>query len=91
MNNDKTVVQRVAAIQIRNDKTVNIEDLLMKLAMAESVAGSVASYAETCAEVCDTNLIPPDVWAVTGMHQALGEVAHALKCLCWGHEDALSH
>lgn len=84
-------VETVSAIQISDTQTISIETLLMKLAMAEAVALSVVDYAAALDSTTDSNLIAPDSWAIAGMQQALGDVAHALKSLCWGHADAYRH
>ena len=84
-------IESVAAIQISDIQAISIETLLMKLAMAEAVALQIVDYAAALDSITDSNLIAPDPWAIAGMQQAFGDVAHALKALCWGHDDAYRH
>lgn len=83
--------ESVSTIQTSDTQAISIETLLMKLAMAEAVALSVVDYATALDSTTDSNLIAPDPWAIAGMQQAFGDVAHALKSLCWGHADAYRH
>lgn len=83
--------ETVAAIQTGDSQAVSIETLLMKLAMAEAVALQVVDYAAILGSDTDSSQIAPDPWAIAGMQQAFGDVAHALKSLCWGHGDACRH
>ena len=89
--------ERVTSFQIGPDAekdVVMIEDLLMKLAMAQAVFQQQTDYIELI-EGNDGQVpgdqIPPDSWAVTGAVNALMDVSHALKAGCWGHEAAHIH
>lgn len=90
-------MQSITSFQIGPDAekdVVCVETLLMKLAMAQSVFQQQGDYI-TLIEVNDGQVpgdqLPPDHWAVTGAHNALLEVSHALKAGCWGHEAAHIH
>jgi hypothetical protein len=70
---------------------VTVEALLMKLALAESVISDM----QRCIEAGEKNngvipddVVGPDDWAMSGLFQSLQEVRHALKCGCWGYEQA---
>jgi hypothetical protein len=82
--------QRVCAIAVSDSRIVSIEDLLMQLALAQTVAISVAEYAEA-SDIDRDNMIPPSDWAVAGAHSAMEGVTHALKCLLYGHRNAYTH
>jgi len=88
--------QNVTAIKIGagENQIVTIEELLMKLALAEAVIGDMSGYiavldANDC--ICPDHVIPPSTWALAGMSKNLSDVKHALKCACWGHEAAHHH
>jgi hypothetical protein len=87
----------VASFQIGPDPkkdVVRVEEMLMRLAMAQAVFEQQREYIELI-EANDGqvpgDMLPPDSWAVTGAHTALMYVSHALKCGCWGHEAACIH
>ena len=70
---------------------VTVEEVLMKLALAESVMHSLANYADRIAADGGTEEeynTPPDQWAITGAFQNIMEINRALKAGCWGHEVA---
>lgn len=84
-------VINIASIQISKNQAVCIEDLLMKLALAEQVFTSSQNYVnrvEECNGRPEEELLPPDEWAVAGAFHSLMEVKHALKCICWGYTEA---
>lgn len=86
---------RVTSFKIGpNKEKISVEDLLMKLAMTEAVFRDLQEYIEL-AEANDgqfpENQLPPDQWAVIGAFQAMGIVSHALKCGCWGYQEACNH
>jgi hypothetical protein len=83
--------QRVSAIKVSDCTAVCVEDLLIKLSLTEAVVIQVADYIETIQAAPDANIVAPDQWAVAGMFQAINEVRHALKCLCFGHAEAHQH
>lgn len=88
--------QNVTAIRIgaAENQIVTVEELLMKLALAESVIGDLAEYIntlETNNGKCPDHIQPPGTWAMAGLSQNLYEVSRALKCACWGHETAYLH
>ncbi len=79
----------------RESDYVCTEDILMKLALAETAIQALCNCLEKIHEndgVLDyeTNP-PPDVWAITGMSENIRKVSHALKCGCWGYQTALMH
>lgn len=82
--------QRVCAIAVSDNRIVSIEDLLMQLSMAQSVAVSIAEYSEAD-DLAREMLIAPSAWACAGMDSAFEGAIHALKCLLYGHENAYSH
>lgn len=87
---------RITSFQIgpNENDCVPTENLLMKLALAESVISDMARYIEATEQndgVRPDDVEEPDAWAVAGMSQNLGEVRHALKAGCWGHEVAHLH
>jgi len=70
------------------------ETLLMKLALAESVIADMARYIEVSEEGHGTvseDVTAPSDWAISGVSQNLMEIAHALRCGCWGHQEAFKH
>lgn len=84
-------MERVTAIRTGEGLEVNIETLLMKLAMAESVVGDMGRYIDASVENGGTipdGIMAPDDWAVSGVWQNMQEVSHALKCACFGYGDA---
>lgn len=83
---------RVPAIKTGVNNITNIEELLMKLSMAETVIESLCAFVE-CVERDGelANNLPPDQWAISGAFKNIHEVAHALKSLCWGHAESYSH
>jgi len=86
--------QRVASIMIGKGREVMMEDLLMKLALAESVVKEMATSLtdiNECGGILVGDNTPPDNWAMIGASQNLNEISHALKALCWGHEEAYLH
>jgi hypothetical protein len=88
--------QNVTAIKIGKgeNQIVTIEELLMKLALAEAVIGDMSEYVtvlEANDGVCPDHIQPPDTWAMAGMTKNLADVGRALKCACWGHEAAYLH
>jgi len=88
---------RITHFQIgENEATdiVNVEDLLMKLALAESVMNELANYIDEVDGNYGTSpddAMPPNSWAICGAAQNLSAVSHALKCGCWGYRDAFNH
>jgi len=74
--------------------SIDAETLLMKLAVAETIAKLLSNYADILAandvQVPD-HITLVDDWAVSAMFQNLAEVSHALKCGCFGHEAAHLH
>lgn len=89
METDAPVIN-IASIQISENQEVGIEDLLMKLALAEHVFMATQNYVNRVEE-CDglpEEMLPPDEWTVAGAFQNLMEVKHALKCICWGYAEA---
>jgi len=78
-------MKQVTAIQTGEEKEVSIEDLLMKLSMAEQVIHGLCNYIE------NPDTLPVDDWAITGAFQNIQEIGLALKCACWGHEEAHLH
>ena len=81
--------QRVCAVAVGKNKIVSIEELLMQLGMAETVAISLATYSELADDKRE-NAIPPSDWAVSGMYSAFTGLSHALLCLMHGHKNAYS-
>jgi len=71
---------------------VSVEDLLMDLGTAQAVLDQLCSYLEelerTDHAAC---VVPPSDWALAGARRNLGNVSHALRCLCWGHSKAILH
>jgi len=84
----------VTSFKTGPDKEINVEDLLMGLAMAESVFQDQQKYIELMEAnggQTPNNQLPPDPWAVIGALQVIGNVSHALKCGCWGYEEVYNH
>lgn len=89
-------INRLCSIQTGPDPERDcmlIETLLMKLALAGEVLGSMSTYIDKVAEFDGDSgdHIPPDQWAIVGAIQNITEVSHAIKCACWGHETAHLH
>jgi hypothetical protein len=85
---------KVTSFKIGLDEEITVEDMLMGLAMAESVFQDQQKYIELMESnggQAPDNQIPPDPWAVIGALQVLGNVSHALKCGCWGYKEAYNH
>lgn len=73
---------------------VCIENLLMKLALAELVIMEMERYIEATEQNGGKRpdyIYAPDPWALAGMSNNIMEASHALKCACWGHEAASMH
>lgn len=73
---------------------VCVEDLLMKLALAELVIREMEQYIEATEQndgIRPDHIFAPDSWALAGLSSNITEVAHALKAGCWGHEAAFLH
>lgn len=89
--------ERVTSYQVGPDAerdVVPVETLLMKLAMAQAVfeqQGEYIALIEANDGQALGDQLPPDRWAITGAHNALIEVSHALKAGCWGHQAACLH
>lgn len=78
----------------REEDAVCVEDLLMKLALSETVIKDMARYIDATEQndgVRPDDVEQPDDWAVSGVWQNLANVNHALKCGCWGYELAHMH
>jgi len=91
MENQNVTSVRIGASE---NQIVTIEELLMKLSLAEAVIGDMAEYIEMIVVndgVCPDHVQPPDTWALAGMTKNLSDVGRALKCACWGHEAAHLH
>jgi len=89
--------ERITHFQIGPDPEkdiVCVEDLLMKLAMAQMVFEQQEAYIDLLegnGGNAPGDQLPPDSWAVAGAVNALMKVSHALKAGCWGHEAAHLH
>jgi len=85
--------QNVTAIRTgeAENQIVTIEELLIKLALAEMVINEMGRYVEAV-EANDgmrpDDMTPPDHWALAGVSRNMFDIGRALKCACWGHETA---
>ena len=96
-NSNSTGTTRITSFQIGPNAEKDIvctEDLLMKIALAESVIKDMGRYIQAVEGhdgIRPDDVEAPDDWALSGMNRNLLEVSHALKAGCWGHEVAFLH
>jgi hypothetical protein len=73
------------AIQTGKETTVDVEHLIMKIAMVEQII-LLQSRIGYIYENEDELIQPLDEWAVSGMIESLSEVSHALECGLYGYD-----
>lgn len=89
--------ERITHFQIGPDPEkdiIAVEDMLMQLAMAQTVFEQQGAYIQLIEEndgQVPGDQLPPDHWAVTGAMNTLMKVSHVLKAGCWGHEASHIH
>jgi hypothetical protein len=80
------------AIRVSKTEVVLIEDLIVKVAIANEIIGSMhekIKYLDAISGDCGACMV--DGWAIRGVSQGLDDVVGALKCGLYGYGHAYDH